>query len=80
MCVICGYMCVTIVCKPCSNVMNFEVELIFLIKPLFLHDQNVVTKLKYLEDEKSFSDETKIIFDHFYRVFNQTNNTNFFGR
>ena len=54
MCVICGYMCVTIVCKPCSKVMNFEVKLIFLIKPLFLHDQNVVTKLKYLEDEKSF--------------------------
>ena len=30
--------------------MNFEVNLIFLIEPFFLHDQEV----KYLENEKSF--------------------------
>ena len=34
--------------------MDFEVKLIFPIKPLFLHDQKVVIKLNYLENEKSF--------------------------
>ena len=37
-----GNMCITIVCKPGSEVMNFD--LIFLIKPFFLHDEKVVTK------------------------------------
>ena len=37
-------MCIAIVCKPGCDVMSFEVNLIFLIKPFFLHDQNVVTK------------------------------------
>ena len=36
-------MCISIVCKPSCNVMNFEVNLIFLIKRFFLHDQKVVT-------------------------------------
>ena len=35
-------------------VINFEINLIFLIKPFFLHDQTVKTKFKYLENEKSF--------------------------
>ena len=34
--------------------MNFEVNLIFLIKQFFLHDQNLVKKLNYLENEKTF--------------------------
>ena len=33
-----------IVCKPGGDVMNLEVNLIFLIKPFFLHDQEVVKK------------------------------------
>ena len=37
-------MCTAIVCKPGCDVMNFEVNLIFLIKPFLLHGQNVVTK------------------------------------
>ena len=32
-------------CKPGCDVMNFEVNLIFLINPFFLHDQKVVTKI-----------------------------------
>ena len=39
-----GDMCIAIVCKPGCDVRNFEVNLIFLIKPFFLHDQKVVTK------------------------------------
>ena len=34
--------------------MDFEINLIFLIDPFFLHDQKSKQKLKYLENEKSF--------------------------
>ena len=37
-----GY--IAIVCKSGCDVMNFEVNLIFLIKSFFLYDQKVVTK------------------------------------
>ena len=43
-CEILGNMCITIVCKPGCDVMNFEVNLIFLIKPFFPYDQKVMTK------------------------------------
>ena len=39
-------MCIANVYKPGCDVKNFEVNLIFLIKPFFLHDQKVVTKTK----------------------------------
>ena len=35
-------MCIAIVCLPGSDVMNFEVNLIFLIKPFFLDGQKVI--------------------------------------
>ena len=34
--------------------MNFEVNLIFLIKPFFLRDQKLTEKFKYLVKKKSF--------------------------
>ena len=34
-------------------------------------------KIKYLENEKSFQDEIKSIFHHFWRAFIQTNKTIF---
>ena len=37
-------MCIAIVCKPSCDVMNVEVNLVFLIQPLFLHDQKVSNK------------------------------------
>ena len=43
-CEILGSMCIEIVSKPGCDVMNFEVNFIFLIKLFFLHDQNVVTE------------------------------------
>ena len=42
--------------------MNFEFNLIFWIKPFFLHDKESWQKLKYVKNEKSFSDEIKSIF------------------
>ena len=32
-------MCIAIVCYPGCDVMDFEIKLIFLIEPFFLHDQ-----------------------------------------
>ena len=59
--------------------MNFEINLIFLIKLFFLHDQNVVRKnLNILRTKKSFLDDTKYIFHHFQKAFNQADNRNFF--
>ena len=37
-------MCVTSVCYPGCDVMDFEVNLIFLIEPFFLDDQKGMTK------------------------------------
>ena len=39
-----GNMCIAIVYYPGCDVMNFEINFIFLIKPFFLHDQKVKTK------------------------------------
>ena len=44
LCEIFGNMCIAIVCKPGCDILNFELKLIFLIKPFFLHEQKVVTK------------------------------------
>ena len=45
--------------------MNFGINLIFLIKLFLLYDQKVKTKIKNLENEKSFQDEIKFIFHYF---------------
>ena len=52
------------------------------MKPFFLHDQKVKTNtvIKYLENEKSFEDETKNIFHHFQSAFIETNKTNYFWK
>ena len=40
-----GNMCIAIVCYPGCDVMDFEINLIFLVEPFFLHDdQKVLTK------------------------------------
>ena len=36
--------CIAIVCYPGCDVMDFEINLIFLIEPFSLHDQKVMTK------------------------------------
>ena len=49
-----GNMCIKIVCYPGCDVMDFETNLIFLIKPFFYITKKSWQKLKYLENEKSF--------------------------
>ena len=52
LCKVLGNICIAIACKPGCDVMNFEVNLIFLIKQFFLHDQKVVTKTKISWERK----------------------------
>ena len=60
-----GNMCIAIVCFPGCDVMNFEIILIFLIKPFFYMTKKSRLKFKYLENEKSFKGEIKSIFHYF---------------
>ena len=60
--------------------MNFEINLILLIKLLFYMTRKSKQKLKYLENEKSFQDEIKRIFHNFLRAFIEANEANFFER
>ena len=48
LCEILGNMCIGIVCKPVCDVINFDVNLIFLIKLFFLHDQTAVRKTFFI--------------------------------
>ena len=60
-----GNMCIAIVCYPGCDVMDFEINLIILIKPFFYMRKKSRQKLRYLENEKSFFGEIKSIFHHF---------------
>ena len=64
-----GNMCIAIVCYPGCDVMDFEINLIILIKPFFYMRKKSRQKLRYLENEKSFLGEIKSIFHHFLRAF-----------
>ena len=74
-------MCIVIVCKPGCDVMNFEVNFIFLIKPFFLHDQKVVAKTWISWERKELLRWHKNHFSPFLkRAFIQANSRKFFGR
>ena len=50
-------------CLPVCKVINFEINLSFLIKPFsYIWPKNSEQKLKYLQDENIFLGETKSIF------------------
>ena len=40
-----GNLCIAIAWEPGCDVMDFEINLNFLIEPFFLHDQKVMTKV-----------------------------------
>ena len=46
-------MCIAVVCKPGCEAMNFEINLIFLIRFPYMTKKSG-QKLKYLENEKAF--------------------------
>ena len=49
-----GSMYIAIICWPGCYVINFEINLMFLIKPFFYLTKKSKVELKYLENEKSF--------------------------
>ena len=58
-------MCTENVCQPGCDVIGFEINLIFLIKPFSYMTKELRQKFKYLENEKTFSGEIKSIFHLF---------------
>ena len=64
-----GNIYILIICFLGCDVMNFEINPIFLIKLLFYMTKKSRQQPKYLENEKSFKGEIKIIFHHFWRAF-----------
>ena len=58
-------MYIVIVCFPGCDVMNFKINLSFLIKLFFYVTKKSRQKLKYLQNMKSFYGEIKSIFHHF---------------
>ena len=61
--------CITIVCEPDCDVIDFEINQIFLIKPFSYMTKKSRQKFKYPENEKSFSSEIKSIFYLFKKAF-----------
>ena len=55
-------MCVEIVCFPCYNVIHFEINLNFIIKPFFYMTKKQRQKFKYLKNEQNFEAEIKSFF------------------
>ena len=61
-----GNMCIVIACLPGCDVINFEINLIVLIKPFFVYK----TKKSRQNFKISWvKDEVKSIFHHFWRTF-----------
>ena len=60
-----GNMCITIVSEPVCDAIEFEINLIFLIKPFRYITKKSRQKLKYLDNEKSLWGDVKSIFHHF---------------
>ena len=57
-----GNMCIAIVCFPICDVINFEINLIFVIKPFFCMTKTSRQKFKYLENKKMKWKEFLIVF------------------
>ena len=57
-----------IVSQPCCEIVDFEIDLIFLFKTFFLHDQKSRQKFEYLDNEKNFLDEIKNVFNCFKKL------------
>ena len=51
--------CIIIICLPGGDVLNFGINLIFLIRPFYHNTKRSRQKLKYLENKKSFWGEIK---------------------
>ena len=59
-----GNIYIVIVCETGCDVINFEINFIFLIKPFFHMTKKSKQELKYLENEKNIQDKIKSIFHY----------------
>ena len=75
-----GNICIPIVCQPDFDVMNFKINLIFLIKPFFYRTKKPWKNLTILRMKRAFWDKIKSIFSSFLKAFNEANNAIFGGR
>ena len=64
-----GNVFIKITCFPVCDVLNFEINLIFLIKQFSYTAKKSGHKFKYLKKKKSFKYETKSIFHRFERAY-----------
>ena len=62
-------MCITIVCYPNCDVIDFEICLTLFIKPFFHITKNSAQKFKYVKNKKGFQTETKNIFNCFNSLY-----------
>ena len=60
-----GNMCIAIVCYPGCEVMDFEINFIFLIEPFFVHDQKAMTKTNILRTKRAFKVKLKAFWKSF---------------
>ena len=60
--------CIAIVCLPSCDVVNFEINLIFLIKLLFLHKQRVGIKIQICWRRKNLLRWNKEHFSSFLQI------------
>ena len=74
LCEILGKICVS---KPGCDLTTFEVNLIFLIKPFFLHEQKVTTKTKISWERKTLLIWNKKHYSSFLKGFQSANDTFF---
>ena len=64
-----GDICITIVCKPVCDVINFKINLIFLIKLFFYMTKNVKAKAEISRGQKEFLRWNKKHFSSFSKDF-----------
>ena len=64
-------MCITIASKPGCDVINFEIDLTFLVKAFFYMTKKSRQELEYLENKKSFLGGIKCIFHKCLKAFSR---------
>ena len=73
-------MCIIIVCYPRCDVMNFKINLIFLNKQFFLHDQKFKTKISIFWEQEELLRWNKKHFSLILKNYHWSKYKIFFGR
>ena len=77
LCDILSDMCIVIIWQSGCDAINFEINLIFLTKPFFLHDQNVKTKIYIYWEQNELLRWNKKHFSSFIKSFHWNLQNNF---